>query len=98
MRKYRDKALNAWKFKGSVFVAYPTREDAEKVVEIKSLKFGGNELIVLWQYAKNFGNILVREVYVMLYSFWFLSSRKDYIEKKKAERLQVKQKVKEEVM
>lgn len=48
-RSYFDKALKQWKFKGSVFVTFPTREEAESFLAIGSVKFAGNELIKKWQ-------------------------------------------------
>lgn len=48
-RRYYDKALKEWKFKGSAYVAFPTREEAESFLSIGSVKFAGNELIRKWQ-------------------------------------------------
>lgn len=45
MRNYFDKTSKTWKFKGSVYAAFPTREEAESFISIKSVKFAGNELI-----------------------------------------------------
>lgn len=44
-RNYFDKTTKTWKFKGSVYAAFPTREEAESFVSIKSVKYAGNELI-----------------------------------------------------
>lgn len=48
-RCYFDKALKEWKFKGSAYVTFPTREEAESFLAIGSVKFNGNELIKKWQ-------------------------------------------------
>lgn len=49
MRGYRDKAVNTWQFKGSVFVVFPTIEAADKFLQQESVKYDEQELIKLWQ-------------------------------------------------
>lgn len=49
MRNYQDKATKSWIFKGSVFVVFPTRDDAENLLKRESVKYGDTELIKMWQ-------------------------------------------------
>lgn len=49
MRRYLDKATKKHCFKGSVFVTFKTKEDAEKFLKESSVKFNDVELLRLWQ-------------------------------------------------
>uniref|UniRef100_A0A2A4K9D6 La protein homolog n=1 Tax=Heliothis virescens TaxID=7102 RepID=A0A2A4K9D6_HELVI len=49
MRKYQDRSSKKRLFKGSVFVTFKTREQAEKFMEDKPHSYQDTELIVLWQ-------------------------------------------------
>ncbi|XP_045458874.1 la protein homolog [Melitaea cinxia] len=49
MRKYLDRQSKKRIFKGSVFATFKTKEQAEKVVEMKDLKYNETELLILWQ-------------------------------------------------
>ncbi|KAG6461775.1 hypothetical protein O3G_MSEX012853 [Manduca sexta] len=48
MRRYLDKSKKRL-FKGSIFVTFKNREEAEKFINIKGLKYNDTELIVEWQ-------------------------------------------------
>lgn len=49
MRRYLDRQSKKRVFKGSVFATFKTKEQAEKVVEMKDLKYNETELLILWQ-------------------------------------------------
>lgn len=49
MRRYLDKATKKYCFKGSVFVTFKTKEDAESFVDEKTVKYYVVELIKKWQ-------------------------------------------------
>lgn len=49
MRNYHDKVDDAWKFKGSIFVTFPTKEEAGAFIKLESVKHGEEELIRKWQ-------------------------------------------------
>lgn len=49
MRNYHDKVEDKWKFKGSVFVTFPTKEEADAFIKLESVKHGEEELIRKWQ-------------------------------------------------
>ncbi|CAH0726291.1 unnamed protein product, partial [Brenthis ino] len=49
MRRYQDRQTKKRLFKGSVFATFKTKEQAEKFVETKGLKYNDAELIILWQ-------------------------------------------------
>ncbi|XP_037811333.1 la protein homolog [Lucilia sericata] len=49
MRKYLDKPSKTYKFKGSVFVTFDTKEQAEKFIEEAKPEFKNNKLICKWQ-------------------------------------------------
>ncbi|XP_037082972.1 la protein homolog [Pollicipes pollicipes] len=49
MRNYHDKVEDKWKFKGSIFVTFPTKAEAEAFLKLESVKHGGEELIRKWQ-------------------------------------------------
>ncbi|XP_072936301.1 la protein homolog [Epargyreus clarus] len=49
MRRYLDKRTKKRMFKGSIFITFKTRDQADKFVETKNLKFKGTDLLVLWQ-------------------------------------------------
>ncbi|TMW48800.1 hypothetical protein DOY81_006114 [Sarcophaga bullata] len=49
MRKYLDKPTKTYKFKGSVFVTFETKEQAEKFIEKTEPEYNNNKLIVKWQ-------------------------------------------------
>ncbi|KAL4709992.1 hypothetical protein ACJJTC_015970 [Scirpophaga incertulas] len=54
MRKYIDKQSKTRKFKGSVFVQFKTREQAEKLINTPNLKHNDTTLLLIWheQYVK----------------------------------------------
>lgn len=47
MRKYQDKD-KVFKFKGSIFVQFETRDDAEAFMSVESVKYEDTELIRKW--------------------------------------------------
>lgn len=47
MRKYQDKD-KVFKFKGSIFVQFETRDDAETFMNVESVKYEDTELIRKW--------------------------------------------------
>lgn len=49
MRWYPDKKTQKKCFKGSVFATFKTKEQAEKFLEVKDLKFKDASLIIKWQ-------------------------------------------------
>lgn len=49
MRRYLDKPTKKHCFKGSVFVTFKTKEEAESFVEEKTVKYKDVELIKKWQ-------------------------------------------------
>lgn len=49
MRKYKDAVTKTFKFKGSVFVTFSTKEKAKEFLEIESVKFNDTELTRMWQ-------------------------------------------------
>ena len=49
MRNWHDKVEDAWKFKGSVFVTFPTKAEADAFLKLESVKHGDVELIRKWQ-------------------------------------------------
>jgi len=49
MRNWHDKTEDKWKFKGSVFVTFPSRDEAESFLKLESVKHGDKELIRKWQ-------------------------------------------------
>ncbi|XP_050685458.1 la protein homolog [Leptidea sinapis] len=50
MRRYQDRQTKKKNFKGSVFVTFKTKEQAQKLIEEKdSLKYNDTQLIILWQ-------------------------------------------------
>ncbi|CAH2105009.1 unnamed protein product [Euphydryas editha] len=49
MRRYQDRLSKKRLFKGSVFATFKTKEQAEKLVEMKDLKYNESELLILWQ-------------------------------------------------
>ncbi|XP_046399666.1 la protein homolog [Ischnura elegans] len=49
MRTYLDKATKEYIFKGSVFVAFSAKVDAEKFMEKDSVEYDGVKLITKWQ-------------------------------------------------
>jgi len=49
MRYFQDKAEKSWKFKGSVFVKYPTKEAAAAFLALEEVKHGDTPLIKMWQ-------------------------------------------------
>ncbi|XP_049871488.1 la protein homolog [Pectinophora gossypiella] len=49
MRRYLDRATKNRLFKGSVFVTFKTKEEAEKFIDKKDIKYGETELLILWQ-------------------------------------------------
>ncbi|KAM7353735.1 la autoantigen-like [Cochliomyia hominivorax] len=49
MRKYLDKPSKTYKFKGSVFVTFETKEQAEKFIEMTEPEYKNNKLICKWQ-------------------------------------------------
>ena len=49
MRKYNDKLSKTYKFKGSVFVTYATKEKAKEFLDLESVKCKDRELIKMWQ-------------------------------------------------
>lgn len=49
MRSWHDKAANEWKFKGSVFVIFKTEAEAEKFLQVESVKYKDEELLKKWQ-------------------------------------------------
>ncbi|XP_034841098.1 la protein homolog [Maniola hyperantus] len=49
MRRYQDRQTKKRIFKGSVFATFKTKEQAEKFLDTKDLKFNDSELLTLWQ-------------------------------------------------
>lgn len=49
MRKYQERSTKKRMFKGSAFITFKTREQAEKFIEGKPHEYQGTELIILWQ-------------------------------------------------
>ncbi|PZC80276.1 hypothetical protein B5X24_HaOG214975 [Helicoverpa armigera] len=49
MRKYQDRSSKKRLFKGSIFVTFKTREQAEKFMEGKPHSYQDTELLILWQ-------------------------------------------------
>ncbi|KAK6623458.1 hypothetical protein RUM43_009310 [Polyplax serrata] len=49
MRKYKDKLTKSFKFKGSVFVTYATKEKAKEFLDLPDVKCKDKELIRMWQ-------------------------------------------------
>ena len=49
MRNYHDKVEDKWKFKGSIFVTFPTKDEADAFIKLESVKHGDEELIRKWQ-------------------------------------------------
>ncbi|XP_073827187.1 la autoantigen-like [Musca autumnalis] len=49
MRKYLDKPTKTYKFKGSVFVTFEKKEQAEDFIEKANPKYKDTQLIVKWQ-------------------------------------------------
>lgn len=49
MRNWHDKVEDSWRFKGSVFVTFPTKEKAADFIKLESVKHGEKELIRKWQ-------------------------------------------------
>uniref|UniRef100_A0A1I8MGT2 La domain protein n=1 Tax=Musca domestica TaxID=7370 RepID=A0A1I8MGT2_MUSDO len=49
MRKYLDKPTKTYKFKGSVFVTFEKKEQAEEFIEKAQPKYKDTQLIVKWQ-------------------------------------------------
>lgn len=49
MRKYQNKSTKEWCFKGSVFVTFKTKEQAENFLQIENITHGETELIKMWQ-------------------------------------------------
>ncbi|XP_068621098.1 la protein homolog [Battus philenor] len=49
MRKYQDRQTKSRHFKGSVFATFKTKEQAEKFLANKGLKYKDTELLILWQ-------------------------------------------------
>ncbi|KAF0286924.1 La [Amphibalanus amphitrite] len=49
MRNYHDKVEDKWKFKGSIFATFPSKEEAEAFIKLESVKHGDEELIRKWQ-------------------------------------------------
>lgn len=48
MRKYHDKPSKTYKFKGSVFATFATKEQAAEFMEKEKLEFEGKELVKKW--------------------------------------------------
>ncbi|XP_023942363.2 la protein homolog [Bicyclus anynana] len=51
MRRYLDRQTKKKLFKGSVFATFKTKEQAEKFLNTKDLKYEEQDLLVLWQDA-----------------------------------------------
>ncbi|XP_050362195.1 la protein homolog [Nymphalis io] len=49
MRKYQDRQTKKRIFKGSVFATFKTKEQAEKFLDNKGLKYNDTDLLILWQ-------------------------------------------------
>ncbi|XP_065355860.1 la protein homolog [Calliphora vicina] len=49
MRKYLDKPSKTYKFKGSVFATFDTKEQAEKFIEKSEPEYKNNKLVCKWQ-------------------------------------------------
>ncbi|XP_059059316.1 la protein homolog [Achroia grisella] len=49
MRRYLDSHTKTRAFKGSVFATFKTKEQAEKFVDSKPVKYGDTELLIYWQ-------------------------------------------------
>ena len=49
MRNWHDKVEDKWNFKGSIFVTFPTKDEAEAFIKLESVKHGETELIRKWQ-------------------------------------------------
>ncbi|CAK1603525.1 unnamed protein product [Parnassius mnemosyne] len=49
MRRYLESQTKKRLFKGSVFATFKTKEQAEKFIDNKGLKYKDTELIILWQ-------------------------------------------------
>lgn len=49
MRNWHDKVEDKWNFKGSIFVTFPTKEEAAAFLKLESVKYGDQELIRKWQ-------------------------------------------------
>lgn len=49
MRWYLDKKTHKKKFKGSVFATFQTKEQAEKFLDLKDLKYKDTPLLIKWQ-------------------------------------------------
>lgn len=49
MRKFQERQTKKKLFKGSIFATFKTKEQAEKFINTKDLKYQDNELIILWQ-------------------------------------------------
>jgi len=49
MRNFHDKVEDKWKFKGSIFVTFPTKEEAAAFIKLESVKHGDEELLRKWQ-------------------------------------------------
>jgi len=49
LRFWQDKATKTFKFKGSVFVKFPTRDAAAAFLAREEVKYGKEELIRMWQ-------------------------------------------------
>lgn len=49
MRKYQERTSKKKMFKGSVFITFKNREQAEKFIESKPHEYKDTELLILWQ-------------------------------------------------
>lgn len=49
MRKYKDALTKSFKFKGSVFVTYATKEKAKEFLDLENVKCKDKDLIRKWQ-------------------------------------------------
>ncbi|KAL1124203.1 hypothetical protein AAG570_001973 [Ranatra chinensis] len=49
MRNYQDKKTKTWNFKGSVFLVFPTVEEAKAFLEEKEFTYKDGEMIRMWQ-------------------------------------------------
>ncbi|XP_046961656.1 la protein homolog [Vanessa cardui] len=49
MRRYQDRQTKKRLFKGSVFATFKTKEQAEKFLDTKGLKYNETDLLILWQ-------------------------------------------------
>lgn len=49
MRFWQDKAEKTWKFKGSVFIRFPSKEVAQTFLDLEEVKFEDQPLVRMWQ-------------------------------------------------